>query len=278
MLNRFRREAPDAAPHKRVASLLEAAAAPTEPGPVPGEVEALAAFRASQDPSRRPSMLSSRSTVKAAVAAALGTGVLLTGGVAAAATGTLPGAAQDTASEMLAKVGVEVPGPNEHSAGHADQRGPVEDAAGDDTEETETTTEDTTDTEGTEPEDAEKNNGKGEAVSEVAKSDKYTGAEKGAAVSELASGGKSKAGDDHGKSGEEHGKPADSDEDAEDTEDTKPEQADNGKAPVDTPNQGGTGTANQATTEKADGASTKGTENADEKSSGRSAGGEANRP
>ena len=270
MLNRFRREATDAAPHKRVASLLEAAAAPSEPGPVPGEDEALTAFRASHDSSRRSSVLSSRSTVKAAVAAALGSGVLLTGGVAAAATGALPGAAQDTASEMLGKIGVEVPGPNEASAGHADQRGQVEDSDGETTETTDTTTEDGS----VAPEDAAKNEDKGGLVSKVATKGDYSGVEKGAAVSDVASDGKSQAGDQHGKAAgtEEETTEESSQEPAE------PTQAENGKAPVETPNEGGTGPADQATTDKSDGASTDGTETADEKSSGSSAGGSANRP
>jgi len=270
MLNRFRREATDAAPHKRVASLLEAAAAPSEPGPVPGEGEALAAFRASHDSSRRSSVLSSRSTVKAAVAAALGSGVLLTGGVAAAATGTLPGAAQDTASEMLGKIGVEVPGPSEASAGHADQRGQVEGTEGETTETTDTTSETTTEDESADSQDAKDNQGKGEEVSELATNDEY----KGAAVSEVASEGKSQAGDEHGKpSGTEEETTEESSQ-----EPAEPTQSENGRAPVETPNEGGTGTADQATASEADGASTDGTEKADEKSSGHSAGGSANRP
>ncbi len=176
MLNNYRREALDATPDKRLTSLLEAAAAPTEPGPLPGEVDALAAFRASQSATRRPSMISSLATAKVTLAAAL-SGLVLTGGVgAAAAAGSLPGAAQDTASELLGKVGVTVPGANAHSAGHADQRG-TSDAAG------------AKDSEKAEP----GSKGKGAVVSEIAKSD-LSGVEKGAAVSGYASGGKSKAG------------------------------------------------------------------------------------
>lgn len=75
-----------------VASLLRAAAAPSEPGPQPGEEAALAAFRATHQTLGRNPMRSTR--MKAAFAAAVSAGVLLTGGIAAAATGTLPGAAQ----------------------------------------------------------------------------------------------------------------------------------------------------------------------------------------
>ena len=87
----------------RVALVLTAAAAPTEPGQQPGEAAALAAFRgAVPTPTRRIRMLPS---LKAAAIAATATGALLTGGIAAASTGALPGAAQDTARNALAKVG-----------------------------------------------------------------------------------------------------------------------------------------------------------------------------
>src|SRR5512139_101440 len=177
MLRNPRRATIDAAPERRVASLLQAAAAPTEPGPLPGEADALAAFRASQSAARRPTMLSSLTSVKVTLAAAL-SGLLLTGGIgAAAAAGSLPGAAQDTASEWLGKVGVTVPGADDHSAGHADVRGSSTDEADD----AEGTTEHTS-------------QGKGVVVPELAKSD-LEGKERGAAVSEYASHGKSQAGD-----------------------------------------------------------------------------------
>ena len=106
----------------RVRGLLDAAAAPTECGPLPGEREALAAFR-SVHSRRRNSMSIPLTRVRVAVAAGLGAGVLLAAGAGAAAAGVLPGAAQDTARTVLDRVGVEVPGADEHSAGHADQRG-----------------------------------------------------------------------------------------------------------------------------------------------------------
>ena len=112
----------DLPPDPRVRALLAAAAAPTEPGPLPGETEAVAAFRAQSRP-RRTFMPSSLIPVRVAVAAGLGTGLLVAGGVGAAAAGVLPGAAQDTARTWLDTVGVEVPGPDAHSAGHADERG-----------------------------------------------------------------------------------------------------------------------------------------------------------
>lgn len=192
---------------ERVASLLAAAAAPTETGPVPGEEQVLAAFRASQETSRRSFVRSPLTPAKTALAAAVGATVLLTGGVAAAATGSLPGAAQETASEMLTKVGITVPGPDEASAGHADQRGgsasdeDENEAEDEETSETEETPEVVTEPSGEESGDSQ---GKGEVVSEMAKSDETTGVEKGAAVSGYASDGKSKAGVNH-----QQGKPAD---------------------------------------------------------------------
>lgn len=188
----------------QVTSLLQAAAAPTEPGPLPGEEEALAAFRASQTSPRRPTVMSHRTTARSALAAAVGAGVLFTGGIAAAATGTLPGAAQDTARDMLGVVGVEVPGPAEQSAGHADQRGASGDAPAEDSLETgETTTDDDTPDAG-ESTDATTGHdqGRGDEVSTLARSEELSGREKGAAVSELASQGKSQAGDEHGKADE----------------------------------------------------------------------------
>jgi hypothetical protein len=269
MLNK-RREIHDDVLDETVRSLLAAAAAPTEPGPVPGEGEALAAFRASQTAPRRSLVLTYLASYKTAVAAALGTGVLLTAGVGAAAAGSLPGAAQDTASELLSKVGVTVPGTDGHSAGHADQRGGSEDAA-DQTG---------TDTEGS----------KGSEVSKLATSTEFEGVEKGAEVSKLASGGNSqagehgKAGDEHGKAGDEHGKAGEQTKGEESSsaarDDSKSSQTGekSEKAAVKTPNDGGTRTADTATAKKADGASTNGTETADTASSDRSAEGSTTRP
>ena len=62
-------------------------------------------------------MPSSLPSVRALVAAGLGTGVIVASGVGAAAAGALPGAAQDTARSWLSTVGVDVPGANERAAG-----------------------------------------------------------------------------------------------------------------------------------------------------------------
>jgi hypothetical protein len=209
MLNDHRRHADDAVLDEPVSSLLSAAAAPCEPGELPGEAAALAAFRASRTPTRRKSMLTSLTTAKAGVAAAIGSSLLVTGGVAAAATGTLPGAAQDTARGMLETIGVEVPGADEAAGPNPGSRGgsavEVDDATKDPAEVTDGAA------------------GKGEAVSELATTTDVTGADKGAAISELASDGKSQAGeqeqdrsgtardraDQWGQSAEEHGEQAD---------------------------------------------------------------------
>ena len=224
---------------ERVRSLLAAAAAPAEPGPLPGEEEAVAAFVASAHPRRIP-MRSSLSTRRIALASSLGAVALLAGGVGAAAAGVLPGAAQDSVSDLLGSVGVQVPGADEHSAGHADQRGGSTDDAG------EAGTGDGADVE---TEDA----GKGAAVSGIARQEGLEGVDKGAAVSGHASGGKSQAG--------RHGAATDS----------EPEP------PVVAPHGGGTGTATDATDETAAGSS-EGTNAADEASSGHSAAGSGNRP
>jgi hypothetical protein len=260
MLNNDRREASDTAPDERVVLLLEAAAAPTEPGPLPGEAEALAAFRASQPTPRRSPMLSSLTSVKTGIAAVLGTGVLLTGGVGMAAAGALPEGAQDTASAMLAKVGVTVPGAAEVAVADAGKGESTADEASADRE----------------MPDASK---KGQDVSDLARNTELEGADKGAAVSDLASEGKSRAGEENDGSqarvdggavaGEKQAQAAEGDERAEGSRE---------RAATEAPNDGGTDTADGATTKSADGSSTAGTGTAGETSDGRSGAGSANRP
>jgi hypothetical protein len=184
----------DLASDEAVAAILRAASAPTRPGPQPGEAAALAAFRAVEPAPRRTPMRSSLTPAKIAFAAAVSGGVLLTGGVAAAATGTLPGAAQDTARTMLTSVGVSVPGANSHADGHADQRGSSHPTATstDDADET-GTSDDTTEGPSSEaPQEHPAN--KGGTISELAHTTTATGVDKGAAISTEASGGKSHAG------------------------------------------------------------------------------------
>jgi hypothetical protein len=282
MLRQYERQAPEPPAEDRLASLLAAAAAPTEPGPAPGESSALAAFRASvaSPVPRRSRMPNPRTTpFRTAAAAAAGAGVLLTGGVAAA-TGSLPGAAQDTAREMLATVGVTVPGSDEHSDGDSDGRGAsVEGPAH--------RPGDTTGSGEGDAGDADES-GQGEAVSELAKTTDATGVEKGAAISDMASDGTSQAGE-HGAA-EARQRPAAKPSPAAEP-DAPPErpsetdrsggaQAGDGdgagaggdNAVVDTPNDGGTGTAGEASGE----ASLAGTDTADTASGGRSAAGSGN--
>ena len=122
---------------------------------------------------------------------ALATGALaLTSGLAFA--GQLPGAAQDTAHTILAKLGVSVPGPSSHAGTHPGVRGgstnpPVADQG----------------TSATPPTGAAKgtDKGKGKTISALAHTTTATGRDKGAAISTAASGGKSHAGNPPGQSG-----------------------------------------------------------------------------
>jgi hypothetical protein len=140
-----------------------------------------------------------------------------------ASAGALPGAAQDVASLMLAKMGISVPGPNEHAGTHPHERGATITHASPDT-----------------------TAGKGAEISELARTTELTGVEKGAAVSSAASNGKSHAGHNSSTSA--------------------------GAASVDTPNGGGTGTADAAS----GGKSSAGTSKADSASGGHSSAGAGN--
>jgi hypothetical protein len=143
--------------------------------------------------------------------------VALAGTTGLAFAGSLPGAAQDVASNMLGTLGVSVPGANAKAGDHPNVRGTSSEAP------------------------SVSSSGKGSEISDLATSTDLTGVEKGAAISALASGGKSKAGQEHG-------------------------------APVETPNAGGTGTADTAS----DGNSTQGTAAANTASDGHSAAGSEN--
>lgn len=260
----------------RLAALLDAASAPAEPGPAPGEEPALAAFRAS---CVRTDGWRSRMHVKAPLKSlgvtAASAGLLLTGGFAAAAAGALPGAAQDTASDMLASLEIEVPGANEHSAGHADTRGKSTEAPPAST---------VTDAPDGMPDAATF----GQTIAELAKNTALTGAEKGKAISEAAKangeahrGGpgeapeQSSAGRDHAQGPAVEGQAHSAQGQAPATQGG---QSADHAPPVATPNEGGTTTADDATTSKDDGASDHGTGTAGEKSGGRSTAGSANAP
>ena len=266
MLTKHARKDQEPVTDPRLASLLDAAAAPAEPGPAAGEAAALAAFRSSSVRSDgRFRMHTPTTPLKSLAVAAAGAGLLLSGGIAAANAGALPGAAQDKAQDVLENIGIVVPGANEHSDGHADTRGrsdeapPADDQAG-----------------GADPESA---NTHGKTVSEVARSDEFEGSEKGEAVSEAAR-SNGQAGQ-HGHSqaaeqsaaGREHAQAPAAGPAAEGNGGQSGDHA----PPVETPkNGGGTGTADDATADNAAGASTHGTGTAEEKSGGRSTAGSGN--
>lgn len=127
--------------------------------------------RSAPVPKARPSMGLIMPRIK--LAAVLAT-IALVGTTGLAFAGSLPGAAQDIASTMLAKAGVTVPGPNSNAKDHPSTRGP------------------STEKPGATP----TSNGKGSEISDIARSD-LRGLDKGAAVSTAASDGKSRAGQDH---------------------------------------------------------------------------------
>jgi hypothetical protein len=186
MTERRRHRDTDRPADPRVAAVLAAAAAPTEPGRVPGEVAALAAFRvAVPRQTRRIRMLP---TLKATAVAATATGALLVGGVAAASTGALPGAASDTARAALAKVGVTVDGPADAAAVHTTTRGKSVDARA--RHDAAVAAKATPTAAASASVDASAH---GAAVSELATTTTLTGKDKGVAVSTLASQGRARA-------------------------------------------------------------------------------------
>lgn len=180
--------------------VLAAAAAPPSAAEVAGERAAVAAFSsatAAPAVGRSRRVLASRAAV-----AAIAVFGLAGASAAAAATGTLPDAAQDAAQKTLTKVGVEVP--KGKGKGLATAPGQQKKVSG---------------TSATDhlPEKAKASSkpdtNKGATISSIAKDPTLTGAEKGAAVSDAASGGKSHAGEEHPTSSSSSvppGPPADS--------------------------------------------------------------------
>jgi hypothetical protein len=219
--------APEDAPpgYANVVSLLESAAAEPTADELSHETQVVAmvamAVRASSNirslSPRRSFMPFARSRLRIAAAFAAVT-VASTAGLASA--GSLPGAAQEIASAILAQVGISVPGPNEHAGTHPSVGGSSGDVSSD--------------------------AATGSEISELATTTDLTGIDKGAEISSVASDGKSQAG--------QHG------------------SASSGSAPVDTPNGGGTDTADTAS----GGKSSQGTSKADEASGGASSAGSAN--
>ena len=219
--------APEDAPpgYANVARLLESAAAEPTADQLSRETEVVAMVAAAVRSSSSIQSVSprrffmpfalSRPRISAAFVAVT---LACTAGLASA--GSLPGAAQDIASSMLAKVGISVPGPNEHAGTHPSVRGSSSDASADAVTRSD--------------------------VAEVATTTDLAGVDKGAAISSEASDGKSQAGQHSSASG--------------------------GSAPVDTPNGGGTGTADTAS----GGKSSQGTSIADAASGGASSAGSGN--
>jgi len=190
---RHRGEAGQPFTDERVTALLDAASAPTEAGPAPGEAAALAAFRAAHRAGAiqsSPRLHSPATSLRTTAAAVLGAGALLTGGVAAAQAGMLPGAAQDIAHDMLYKLGVSVPGAGEHSTGHVDRGGAPTGAPG--------KSGSAGSPDGAGPEGAEKDSGGGSGISDLARDPRYRAVDRGSKVSGTASGEKSQAGQ-HGQ-------------------------------------------------------------------------------
>ncbi|MCU1450239.1 MAG: hypothetical protein JWP02_2409, partial [Acidimicrobiales bacterium] len=118
---------PEDAPrgYGEVVALLQAAAIPSRDG-LPGEAAAVAAvveaIRTSTSlPTPTPNQRKSVITKAKIAAAGLAGALSLTTGLAAA--NALPGAAQNVASDTLAKVGVSVPSPNHHAGDHPKARG-----------------------------------------------------------------------------------------------------------------------------------------------------------
>jgi len=219
--------APEDAPpgYAGVATLLAAigdSPGAEEPAGASEAVASLGAVvRSSQTRITRPSRRSNLPRLKLATAFVT---VALAGTTGLAFAGSLPGAAQSVASSMLATLGVTVPGPNSNAGDHPNVRGK--------SSETAVTTSDS---------------GKGSEISELATSTDLTGVAKGAAISTLASDGKSKAGQ-NGRTASTHG------------------------APVDTPDGGGTATADTAS----GGQSSDGTATANTASDGHSVAGSDN--
>lgn len=173
------RVAPQDAPpgYGPVVRLLEAASAEASAEELEQGIEAVPAIATVVRSSRRAHSASPRRvsmpfafTRVGLVAAAFAAAFASTVGLASA--GSLPGAAQDVASSMLAKVGISVPGPNENAGTHPDVRGKSGDTAN---------------------APASRENTGGE-ISELARTTELTGVEKGAAISTAASDGKSQAG------------------------------------------------------------------------------------
>ena len=181
----------------RIELLLAAAAAPTEAGRQPGEAAAVAAFRQTVGVS---GVAPSRATWRTGIVAAFSALLVLGGGVTTAAvSGSLPDPAQDTAQSWLEQVGVAVPGGGRGATVPVDAS--EDDRAGNgETPKTDDRAQPADGPAGSHEADRPGAAGKGGEVSRTARDPEVHGQDKGAAVSELASDGRSRAGQ-HGGAG-----------------------------------------------------------------------------
>jgi hypothetical protein len=175
---RFRRRAPHDPGLEAFLAVVARSPHAEELQPGPDEIAILAARIRAVDP--KETLVTVMSAVPAVPArrralAAFATATVIAGATASLAyAGDLPGAAQSTARDMLAKIGVTVPGPNANAATHPDARGRSGDA-----HPTGATAPDST---------------KGATISTLARTTTATGVDKGRTISTAASGGKSHAG------------------------------------------------------------------------------------
>jgi hypothetical protein len=147
--------------------------------------------------SRRKSMIGKIFAGKALVAMAT---VALTATGAAAATGSLPAPVQDAVSEAVSHVGVDLPAKGGKSADHRQDGEHRQSDNKDKTNDKGQSGEDHGQPAG-DGEDSGDNNGHGSVISDLTHDPALDGLPKGPVVSDVASDGKSQAG--------EHGKPAD---------------------------------------------------------------------
>jgi hypothetical protein len=162
---------------------------------------------------RRRPMIGKVLTAKAAAIAGV---LVLSGGVASAATGALPDPVQDTASHAAEHVGLHIPKSDKHEADD-DATDDANDDTGDDTT-------------------AEHPENHGKDVSTVAHDESNEGRDHGAAVCAVASDGKCKPNADDDKSGQ--GKSADHRQDGEHATTTTTVNDDNGGADSSDDNSG----------------------------------------
>lgn len=108
----------------------------------------------------------------------------LAGTTGLAFAGALPGAAQDVASAVLAKIGITVPGPNSHAGSNPDSRGRSQNHA----------PADVSQPTGIETNASQQTGTKGSVISGIATTTTATGVDKGATISTAASRGRSQAG------------------------------------------------------------------------------------